>query len=285
MPSLYLCPYLVNEPPSSRFEACIGESARELWAAIRGGEWPYDLGDDPSYFVADKTGGPVTWGVCRPDVRSRVSVGDIVAFFAVDQRSRQEPKQYIFVGAHTVAAKVSHQSIHVDQDLAHLRDYFNLLIRPKARGWEQFEPSLRRRQWHDNWLWRIVAQGCYEREVVDAATEVHEPGRALRIERSPATLANNYIVFCADPARSITLSARVRVAEFDRGDPHERWLDTGLAKSIRGLTLDLLNRNRDQPRFLRTSNRSFPHPYARVCIPDSKAWMSQLRAAVQGIDA
>ena len=241
---------------------------------------PYDLGDDPSFFAAEKTGGPVTWGVCRPTLRSRLSVGDVVAFFAVDRWKPRMTKGYFFVGAHTVADKVSHDSIHNDEELARFRGYFNLLIRPKSGGWERSEPSLRRRQWHDgDWLWRIIERE-HTRSVVVGAGRKHHAGRALTIEGSPVKLAGNYVIFSDDPERSVAPSAPVSVARFDPPEAHESWLETDLAKSIRSLTLDKVNAARDKPRFLSTSNPWSPHPYARVEIPDSKAWMRQLQAAL-----
>lgn len=279
MPSLYLSPYLVNAPPSARFEQCVDDAARELWAAIRMGE-PYDLGDDPSFFAAEKTGGRVTWGVCRPNLRSRLSVGDVVAFFAVDQRKPRVTKKYLFVGARTVADKVSHDSIHNDEGLANFREYFNLLIKPKSRGWERSEPSLRRRQWHDDsWLWRIVERE-HSRSTVGEAGTKHRAGRTLTIEGAPVKFAGNYIIFSDDPERSIVPSIPVPVATFDPPEAHESWLESDVAKSIRSLTLDKVNAGRDEPRFLRTSNPGFPHPYARVEIPDLTAWMRQLQSAL-----
>jgi hypothetical protein len=37
---------------------------RKVETAIFYDEWPYDNGDDPSFYVA-RQGGPLTWGVCR----------------------------------------------------------------------------------------------------------------------------------------------------------------------------------------------------------------------------
>jgi hypothetical protein len=52
-----------------------------LEKAIIDGEWPYDNGDDPSFYVA-RRGGLLTWGVCRQDVRNSIEPGSIVVFFA-----------------------------------------------------------------------------------------------------------------------------------------------------------------------------------------------------------
>ena len=106
--------------------------------------------------------------------------------------------EYSFVGALTVADKVSHVAIHGDDELAPLRDYFNLLVRPKARGWERFEPSLRQRHWHGDWLWRIVKTD-HRKDVVARAATQHRPGHSLKIEGHRVKFADNYVVFSADP--------------------------------------------------------------------------------------
>lgn len=62
MPRLYVAVYLSKPPPSEKFEAGVIPDARPLWSAIRHREWPYDLGDDPSFFMSRERGLPVSWG-------------------------------------------------------------------------------------------------------------------------------------------------------------------------------------------------------------------------------
>ena len=49
--------------------------------AIQEAEWPYDNGDDPSFYVARK-GGLLTWGVCRQEVRNSIPKGSVAVFFS-----------------------------------------------------------------------------------------------------------------------------------------------------------------------------------------------------------
>jgi hypothetical protein len=49
--------------------------------------FPFDVGDDPSFFSAQHLDGPVTWGVCRADVRHAISPGDWAVFFAARPRA------------------------------------------------------------------------------------------------------------------------------------------------------------------------------------------------------
>ncbi|MGA2451872.1 MAG: hypothetical protein ABTD50_24750, partial [Polyangiaceae bacterium] len=68
-----------------------------------GDGWPVDNGDDPSFEYAAAATGPVTWGVCRPDARNAVSVGDVVVFFAADSLRDRKPARYVWVGFELVA--------------------------------------------------------------------------------------------------------------------------------------------------------------------------------------
>ena len=250
---------------------------------MKKGEWPYELGDDPSFYSAKDIGGPITWGVCRPDVRSKASVGDAVAFFAANFEEGEPTIQYYFVGALMVQHKVTHATIHRERHLAPLREYLNLLVRPKGDGWEHFEPSLPRSMWHDDWLWRIVTTRHLKADVVKASS-AHRSGRTLEILGEPVTFADNYVVFATAPKRSVVLHTPVLVATFDRSDSsqsHECWMAADTAQRIKKLTLGKINARRDKPRWLRTSNIRQPHRHSRVEIRDSSAWMRQLRRALQ----
>jgi len=57
--------------------------------AIRNGEWPYDNGDDPSFYVARK-GGRLTWGVCRQDLPNQIERDSIVVFFSFTHLKNNE---------------------------------------------------------------------------------------------------------------------------------------------------------------------------------------------------
>lgn len=60
-----------------------GPLAIEFRRKLKAGKWPYDVGDDPSFFSAKRLRGPVTWGVCRQDVRNQLTFdteGQLVQF-------------------------------------------------------------------------------------------------------------------------------------------------------------------------------------------------------------
>src|SRR4051794_40836529 len=102
-----------------------------------GTDWPIDIGDDPSFEHAHLTGGCLTWGVCRTDLRNRLSPGDLVVFFAADRLGDRVPARYAWVGYATVERKLSQDAIFQRASEHTYRDYPNLLIRPDANqpGW------------------------------------------------------------------------------------------------------------------------------------------------------
>jgi hypothetical protein len=90
--------------------------------------FPYDVGDDPAFFSAWYHDGPITWGVCRPDVRCRIRKDDAIVFFS-EQKDSQDTKttHYRFVAALRVADKVQHTEISKHPLFS---KYLNLVIRP-----------------------------------------------------------------------------------------------------------------------------------------------------------
>jgi hypothetical protein len=80
MQRIFLCPYMSSLLATG--DADCAKSFAPLHTALQNREWPYDLGDDPSFFCRLKQKGALTWGVCRADVRKQVQLGDVVVFFA-----------------------------------------------------------------------------------------------------------------------------------------------------------------------------------------------------------
>ena len=90
--TIYLAPY------HSSFEgygkgACSAEFL-PLSMALECGEWPYDTGDDPSFFSQRYFRGQLTWGICRQHIRNRIQTGDIVVFFSFRSRGKGQPVEY-----------------------------------------------------------------------------------------------------------------------------------------------------------------------------------------------
>lgn len=221
-----------------------------------GDGWPVDSGDDPSFEHARNVSGPVTWGVCRPDVRNAVSIGDVVVFFAADSMRHQKPARYFWVGFATVHAKIAQDEIFEKESLAAFRSYPNLLIRPRPEGgYEHFEKAPHA-LWHDNWLWRIVET----RRKQETFAEAHQNDRydrmTTRADGSLISLAKNYIVFAGEGVEALTwIAARPPlVAEAAQNGAVETWSNTPLATELRSLLFTSATRNT-----LRTTNSQTAH--------------------------
>ncbi len=224
--------------------------------------WPIDIGDDPSCAHAGATGGPVTWGVCRADVRNELEVGDLVVFFAVDRLTDCRPARYVWIGYATVAQKVSQVEIFVRDDLARFRQYPNLLIRPLARSrtYEHFEPVLPRSEWHHDWLWRLV----HSKRRKKKDFEIAEKSTIYAIDETRAAgnliaLAKNYVVFEPEGAGSWIAACPRVVALAEKSGVPETWLN-GFAAELRATVFD------GQPSRMtrRTTNAQTAHPEARL---------------------
>ncbi|MCA9590793.1 MAG: hypothetical protein KC657_36090 [Myxococcales bacterium] len=218
--------------------------------------WPVDSGDDPSFEYATETTGPVTWGVCRPDVRNAVAIGDVVVFFAADSMRDRKPARYFWVGFATVHAKIAQDEVFEKESLAAFRSYPNLLIRPHAEGgYEHFEKAPHA-LWHDNWLWRMVET----RRKPETFAEAHRSDRydrmTTRADGSLISLAKNYIVFAKEDVEALTwIAARPPlVAEAAQNGAVETWSITPLATELRSLLFTGATRNT-----LRTTNSQTAH--------------------------
>lgn len=122
--------------------------------AVRGGDWPYDAGDDPSFFCARRFEGPLSWGICRRDLRGILEPRDTVAFFA----HRKHPDgtvDYRWAGFATVAEKISQTDIWEGQEHTVFRRYLNLLIRPDV-GHGYVHREVHPGRPHPDWLWRLT---------------------------------------------------------------------------------------------------------------------------------
>jgi hypothetical protein len=159
MPRLYAAAYLVPNPNRTARRADPGQTARNFYKAVETDDFPYDVGDDPSFFAARYHCGPVTWGVCRPDVRGAIDRDDWMVFFAA-QRDAEDSAitRYRFVAALCVEEKLSQVALFAPSINRPYRDYLNLLIRPAGGGWEHYEPLFDqndRNNYHKDWLWRV----------------------------------------------------------------------------------------------------------------------------------
>ena len=103
-----------------------GSVAAAFKKSVRLQDWPYDNGDDPSFYAARKFGGQLSWGICRQDVRNKLCPGDIVVFFSFRKFKETGHSEYRLCALTTVERSVSQIDLWRDNSLRSYRRYFNL---------------------------------------------------------------------------------------------------------------------------------------------------------------
>lgn len=281
--AVYLLCYHSQKPAS-----LVG-SERQFLAvesAIKEGVWPYDNGDDPSFFVARQSG-PLTWGICRQDVRNSIRVGSIAAFFSF---TPMEDGQVLYrlCAVTTVLSKQDVRSLHRERRFAGFRNlYINALIRPVKNGWQYDESDRAESNRHKDWLWRIAAHNGltterFNRKHAQVYREEFIPNDLL--EQGDLRLAENYVLFSTTSDDSYICKNPPEVAVAFRGE-HEAWSNETLQTLTVGTATEYLSSGRN---YLRVANRSGRnvHRHIRFEMPSTAAvaWRSELIRALKAAD-
>jgi hypothetical protein len=276
---IYFAPFHAASDDSS-ISPC-GSKIVAFKKAVNLQDWPYDVGDDPSFYAARKLGGQLSWGICRQDVRNRLSPGDIVVFFSFRKLKETGDSEYRLCALATVDRKVSQIDLWQDQSLKIYRKYFNLLIRPwrsKHGGWEHFEPTLERSRLHHDWLWRIAEhRGFRKRDFKKLnANDGLKPGAT--VQGSPVVIAKNYVLFSGDPAAGHILAKPPVIAWHSKGKPAEEWSRDKFSQAVRRTTLDVAERANGRKRSLRIRNSQRAHRHIAFELPrrDAERWRADV---------
>lgn len=239
--------------------------------ALQRNEWPYDKGDDPSFFSQRWFRGNLTWGICRQQVRNRIQPGDIVVFFSFRRRKPNAETEYRLCAIATVERKLRQTDIFSDPGLRLYRRYLNLLIRKGRSGdWEHYERASPEREWHKDWVWRIADHAGNRKtyfQHLNAAREI-PPTAALNGHR--VAIAANYVVFSADPAETFVLAEPPFVARSERAGLNEEWNTDRTSQAVKNLTVALA-KERGGRGTLRTRNLQRAHPCDRWVMSPEEA--------------
>jgi len=254
MAKIYLSPYISRQLEQGPGGNGCGKSFEALHAALRKGEWPYDYGDDPSFFCRRKLKGALTWGVCRADVRDQVRPDDVVVFFSFT--NIEGVTRYRLSAIVTVERKIREIDIFLNPSYKKYLHYLNLLVRPhdgKVDTWEHYEPGLPESDWHDDWLSRIVPFKIFSKNELKNQAQTHRVSESSYIDGKQFRFGCNYVIFSADPAQSFVVDSPPTVAHAN--PPHaEFWRDDQLSTGVFGRTV-----KQSQPngvnRGLRLSNK------------------------------
>lgn len=250
--------------------------------SVSNDDWPYDFGDDPSFFCMRRLHGNLTWGICRPDVRNNLGRGDIVVFFSFREETKTETGTYQLCAIATVKTKVSQTEIWLESGLEEYRGYCNLLIRPAAQGdrglWKHHEPCLYGSQTHKDWLWRIAKHSGLRKRSFDEIQKRNGFRFSESVSGRPIEIEQNYVIFSSDPKLTRVMSRPPVVASYTKGLPAEQWETDRFVQSLKCLTLDAAANSTGRIRFLRTRNRQQPHRHVVWSMTPSEAvaWREEL---------
>jgi len=269
----------------SQKPASLDHSSRQFLVveqAIRDGLWPYDNGDDPSFFVARK-GGPLTWGVCRQEVRNSIPTGSIAAFFSFTEMTGGDVL-YRLCAVTTVIDRVDVRALHTDDRFSRFRNlYINSVIRPSKHGWRYDESDRPVSQRHGDWLWRIAEHDGLTQTRFDKRYQLVY--QQERFDDAPTDgevmLAKNYVVFSNEEPHAYISPSPPEVA-IARKREHEKWSHKAL-QSLTGGTASRFHRSgRDYLRVVNKSGRNV-HRHIRFVMPtvEAVAWRAALIRALK----
>jgi hypothetical protein len=250
-------------------------------------DWPYDVGDDPSFYAMRQLGGQLSWGICRQDVRNSLRPGDIVAFFAFHRFEETGDSEYRFCALASVDKCVSQIDLWRERSLRVYRKYFNLLIRPSKsvkEAWEHFEPTLTGSRVHHDWLWRLAEHQGFQKKHFKELEETDLLGPGASIRRRPVVIAKNYVLFSDDTTKTHVLSKPPVVAWHSRGKPAEDWNQDKFSQVLKRLTLDVAEQANGRKRSLRIRNSQRAHRHIVFELPSSEAgrWRAQFLDHIRG---
>jgi hypothetical protein len=281
--TIYLAPF------HSSFEGYESGECRSTYKplsdALDRNEWPYDTGDDPSFFSAKRLHGKLTWGICRQQVRNALNLGDIVVFFSFRKRSSNSVIEYSMCAVATVARKVRQTEIWTDRTLDVYRHYLNLLIRPVGDGrWEHFEPGLPRAHWHSDWVWRITNHTGFRKPAFGSLDNSTTISGTPKIEGHVIEITPNYVIFSGKQYETYIVDSPPVVATCEKPGTVEEWNLRSPSPAIKRLTADFSAKNGGRGT-LRTKNLQRAHPCdSWVMTPhDAAKWRKELIEICAGI--
>ena len=262
-----------------------GSTIAAFKKAVKRQDWPYDSGDDPSFYAARKFGGQVSWGICRQDVRNRLRRGDIVVFFSFRKFKDTGDSEYRLCALATVDRKVSQIDLWRDKPLEIYRRYFNLLIQPSAGHdvWKHFEPTLDGSRLHHDWVWRMAEHQGFRKEDFKKLQESGRLEMGATIRGRRVIVARNYVLFSCDPAETHILSKPPVIAWHSKSHQAEEWNQDKFSQAVKRLTLEVAAEVNGRKRSLRIRNsqRAHRHIVFELSPPETERWRAEFLALIR----
>lgn len=248
------------------------QSRRKLDHHYPRDNWPYDYGDDPSFEAFHRFNTPVTWGVCRPNVRNKLRRSDIVIFISREQSEKAKQLTYRLCSIATVADMRKQTDIWEVGELGYLKQYTNLLIRPlrPGPGWEHLEPSTQKARPHGDWLWRIAEPCKLKKDDFKPIEKKNRFQNGQEIQGKTVLIGRNFIIFSSSSDETLVVEKPPIVATYSRGN-HEVWNEHPLTKKIWSYIMEKARSARVQNshRWLR---RKMNHPIVSDRNPHPPIW-------------
>jgi hypothetical protein len=248
--------------------------------AISAETWPYDNGDDPSFYV-ERNGGRLTWGVCRQELRTALRTASIVAFFSFTTEPKTARILYRLSAIATVAERLDHRSVYRDPRLKS-KCYINTMIRPLEDGWKYDENDRPIEARHADWLWRMVDHKHIKKEDFEERNaSIIRSGSFVEEDVSSGNIkfANNYILF-SDQLNDTYISPDPPLVAFSLKNTHESALDDELYR----LTVDTAKKINGRG-YLRVVNKSgrnvHRHIHFKMQSGEAISWREQLIAKLK----
>lgn len=248
--------------------------------------WPYDYGDDPSFRASKELDGPLTWGVCRPDIRNKLREGDIVVFFSCGTSRETGQSTYRFCSIATVSRKERQTEIGRLRSMERYESYSNLLVRPlpSTGGWEHYEPPRGGPYGHPDWLSRIASRTGFKKEDFKRIESENRFSSKTRVQGRLVEVARNYVIFSTKRSETFIFKNPPVVAQFSPGQPHEFWTRTEISKAIFRRTLGEASRVKSHVKWLRIGTYRHPHPHPPISFEMSheraNSWRTELISVV-----
>ena len=271
---IYIAPY--HAAKGDLTSSPCGSSVAVFKKIVARGDWPLDYGDDPSFYAMKEFEGPLSWGVCRQDVRNRLRSGDMLVFFSYLKCADNGSSEYRLCALATVEISVSQKEIWEDPKLKKFRRYFNLLIKPgkpTCDSWEHYEPTVKddRYRIHGDWLWRICYHRGLSKKDFEEVEKTNRFDSKTHVRRLPLLVARNYVLFSTDSDKTCVLSRPPIVALHSKGRAVEEWKADRFSQRIRELTLGCASRANGKNRSLRIRNSQRAHRHIVFELPSREA--------------
>jgi hypothetical protein len=273
---VYLLPY--HSEPGQDLDGASGQFEK-VERSILAEEFPYDNGDDPSFYI-ERRCGRLTWGVCRPNVRTQLKIGDIVVFFSFTNLPlHRKEVLYRMSAVATVEAKLDHRAAFTEPRLK-LSKYINTLVSLDRGRWTYDESDRPTKARHPNWFWRMADQQRLSEERFKqqyAAVYDAHSFTDRNVASNTVPLASNYILFSQDLDETCVAPVPPDVAVAVRGK-REQWFH----KRLPDLTVKVAKEHGKRD-YLRTTGKGHVHPPIRFTMlaDEAKDWRARLIAVLR----